>query len=247
METNEKKFNTLDLVKRIIAFLFVSLGISLIATLISDPLYNALSSIYQDQELINQTNLYLNFICYFVAFIVTVALLFKDELMKTLKGFMIPKNVKDGLAIGVVILAVTMSYNLIINLFDIGSNQNEQAVDSMITINPLISFFTVGIFGPIVEEIGYRYGLFGSIKKFSRIGAYIVTVLVFALIHFNLTPSMTSEEIIIEFLNLPTYLFSAFMLSYAYENNDSLTTSIVAHGVNKLTSVIFSVLAMLLA
>lgn len=79
-----------------------------------------------------------------------------------------------------------MFYNIIIQniIPNISENQNEDAVRSIITLNPFLSTIAVAIVGPIVEEFTYRYGLFGALKKKSKKLAYFVTIILFALISF---------------------------------------------------------------
>lgn len=226
-------------VKKMGLFLVGFLGLSIISTIVQLAFGELIVSAMGDQA-----PAFLNFIVYFIGAIILCLIVWKNELINIFKGFKVPQNIKDGIAIGVIILAVTMSYNLLLSLImpSFGSNDNEASVDNMILINPVLSFITVVLLAPLVEEITYRYGLFAGIRKYSRVLAYIVTSLVFALIHFDF--NFTDQAVLInELLNLPTYIFAAVMLCYAYDKNTALATSMTAHLINNLTAVITTIIA----
>ena len=88
--------------------------------------------------------------------------------------------------------------------------------------------------GPIVEEFTYRYGLFGYVKKHNKTLAYVATILIFALIHFEFTTDV--DQLVNELLNLPSYLIGAIVLSIAYDKSDNLVVPIIAHIFNNLIS-----------
>ena len=226
-------------VKKMGLFLVGFLGLSIISAIVQLAFGELIVSAMGDQA-----SAFLNFIVYFIGAIILCLIVWKNELINIFKGFKVPQNIKDGIAIGVIILAVTMSYNLLLSLItpSFGSNDNEASVDNMILINPVLSFITVVLLAPLVEEITYRYGLFAGIRKYSRVLAYIVTSLVFALIHFDF--NFTDQAVLInELLNLPTYIFAAVMLCYAYDKNSALATSMTAHLINNLTAVITTIIA----
>lgn len=226
-----------DLLKRVIVFLLGFVGIYLIVLI--------LGLIRFDQLILNACNsetmvdALLNFTVYIVLFAIMLPILGRYVLIDIIKKFAIPQNIKDGIAFGIIIISATMLYNIIIQQFtDISSNQNEESVENIILTAPILSTLTVAIIGPIVEEITYRYGLFGSLKKGNRFLAYVGTILVFALIHFNF--SSDKKVLMNELLNLPTYLIAAGLLCYAYDRNESLATSITAHVFNNAISVILT-------
>ena len=69
--------------------------------------------------------------------------------------------------------------------------------------------------------------------------AYIVTSLVFGLIHFNFFA--TGDALINELLNLPSYVISGFLLTLAYDKFGFACSS-VAHIVNNLFSIVVSMI-----
>ena len=148
------------------------------------------------------------------------------------------KHILIGLGIGALLIGVTMLYNFIVSLFiKVEVNQNEMYAETLIKAYPAISFFIIGVAGPVCEEITYRFGLFGAIRKKNKILAYIVTFLVFAFIHFDFTGNMVSE-----LLNLPSYLIAGLALSFAYDKF-GMECSITAHIVNNMFAIIMTLLA----
>jgi membrane protease YdiL (CAAX protease family) len=96
---------------------------------------------------------------------------------------------------------------------------------------PLISFINFVLLGPIVEELTYRLGLFSFLKQRNRWVAYIVTVGLFAIIHFN----FNQDNIINELLNLPFYATAGLYFCWLYEKQ-GFAVATIAHITNNLIS-----------
>lgn len=78
---------------------------------------------------------------------------------------------------------------------------------------------------PIVEELMFRAGLFGWLRKYSRVGAYIVCMLAFSLYHvwaFALQDPMN-------LLYIVQYLPVSFLLCRCYERSNTIWTPIFFH------------------
>ena len=183
-------------------------------------------------------NNYLNIICYTIAFAILICVIQREQFDKLINSFKEHKSIINGIAIGILIVTLTLCYNLIVNNFiKTGANLNEQSVDSLVYREPVLSFFVIVIIAPIFEEYVYRFGLFGFFKDINPKLAYIITIIVFALIHFNVSddPNIMLNEL----LNLPTYLFAALSLSFAYDKY-GMSACIVAHIVNNLLAYISS-------
>ena len=174
------------------------------------------------------------------AYLISITMLFCligrtyfDQLIQEIKKH---NNLIRGIAIGVIIVTVTILYNLLLNtIVKTGSNIIEQSVESLSIRRPLEAFFIIVLIAPIFEEYIYRFGLFGFFKKKNRFLAYAVTILLFALIHFNI--SSDPSEMINELLNLPSYLLAAGILSFAYDKY-GISVSIYAHMFNNLIAFI---------
>ena len=178
----------------------------------------------------------MNTIRYVLLSITFIVLLF-PRLKVLFKKFLDWKGDLLGIAFGFGIILITIGYNLIIsNFIDPGTNANEVAAESMIVVYPVLSIIVLGILGPVCEEITYRYGLFSMLDKKSKILAYILTPLVFAIIHFDFTGDLK-----VELLNLPTYIIAGLSLSFVYDKF-GFNTAVVAHITNNIYAVIVTLI-----
>ena len=134
-----------------------------------------------------------------------------------------------GLAIGVSILLFDSTYMRLVNLFySTGTGGNETSIRLVINRYPVASVIIFGLVGPICEELTYRVGMFNLVKRWNRIAAYIVTGVLFGLIHMDFGGNIATEFII-----LPTYIAPGLLLSFAYDLYD-LPCSLTAHITNNL-------------
>ena len=142
-----------------------------------------------------------------------------------------------GIGFGLAVILIPAIYDTIINLFyPHGVNANEAGLRSFIPAYPYLSIIFLCILGPMCEELTYRVGLFGLLRKKKWV-AYLASILVFAFMHFD----FTSKDMITELVNLPSYMISALIFAYAYDKF-GFTTSWTAHMMNNLFAVV-SILA----
>ncbi|MCQ2796525.1 MAG: CPBP family intramembrane metalloprotease [Bacilli bacterium] len=134
-----------------------------------------------------------------------------------------------------VITAFSYAYQAIFNGcgYPIADSDNQTALVKMCKNWPALTFFFVVLLAPLTEEITYRLGLFTLLRKRNRYLAYVVTILIFALGHFN----FTAKDIVNEFINLPLYVVPAFVLTALYEY-EGVSSSVYAHVLNNLISFI---------
>lgn len=185
---------------------------------------------------------YTNFIQYTVLFVISVLIVILGKsLPAILKDFKKFRTYLYGIGLGIIVIFVSVAYNSIIGLIlpNLGTNDNQSAVEAVITIHPLLSLVWIPFLGPIVEEFTYRFGLFNVLRKINRVFAYVLTSIIFGLIHFN----FMGENIWIELINLPPYIFSGLLFSYIYDR-ENVATSIVAHVTNNLVSYLATVFYM---
>lgn len=188
-----------------------------------------------------------NFIRYSVTLAIMLVMLFIGKaLIPILSHFKKLRTYLYGIGFGFLAIFLSVAYNLLVGLIfkDYGSNQNQNLVEEVIKLNPLLSLLWIPFFGPIVEEFTYRFGLFGSLKKINRTVAYVVTGLFFGLIHFNFPTAGDpnyNRQLLIEIVNLPSYILSGLLFNYIYEK-ENLGTSIVAHVTNNFVSYIASII-----
>lgn len=117
------------------------------------------------------------------------------------------------------------------------ANGNQANVISMVLANPVACVFIIGILGPFSEELAYRAGLFGFASRLGKKWGYIIGILVFAFIHFDVTALSSGEAFLAEIVALPTYLGSAAVLCFLYDRF-GFGASYTAHALNNLVSVL---------
>ena len=180
----------------------------------------------------------INFVSYFTIFGILTGILVLDahDLLKSFKGW---RPIVAGLIGLGAILVFNMIYNSILSFLGlvIKDNANENSINSIVAQYPLLSLLVFGLIGPICEEITYRVGLFSFFSRIHKIVAYVLTIIIFAFIHFD----FASTTIINELLNMPLYGFAAFVFCYLYDNY-GFAGSVYAHISNNVLSIATAIL-----
>lgn len=112
-------------------------------------------------------------------------------------------------------------------LFAINSidNPNNSAVIDMAAENGRQMFIMTVVMAPIVEELIFRAGIFGLLRKYNRVAAYAVSMLLFSVYHiWGYAISDPSYWIYVI-----QYLPVSFLLCRCYERCDSIWGSIGLH------------------
>lgn len=240
MQTKEYPLSTpaFPLRKQILYFSLGWLGFQVIATIIQitiGTIYSYASHITLQEALRNLTVQMLINATAYIALIVTLLLIGNKDLFKIVKSFKQWQSYLAGAICFGSIIAFNIFYGLIVNLLKtpVSGNSNQQALETMDSLYPIISMVVFGFIGPICEELTYRTGLFSLLKRKNRVVAYLVTIVVFALIHFDFTA--TKETIVNELLNLPYYMFAAFAFSFTYDRF-GFAGSVTGHIINNVFS-----------
>ena len=190
---------------------------------------------------LNAANAILTLTVYPLLLIALLLSLWEDfvPIVKTFKNW---QNILYGIAFGAGLIGFSYLYNYIIAVTGAGtSNENQQQVETAITLYPVACVFVLGIIGPICEELTYRLGLYGFIRKKNMWAAVIVSSLLFGLIHFNFGVQ-DKEQLINELLNLPSYIISGAILGFAYEKG-GLASSCTAHIMNNFIATLVLILS----
>ena len=175
----------------------------------------------------------LNLIIYAFIFAAMMGVIFLDipKFIKIFKGW---KPYVFAIAFVAGIMFFDSFYVNLVNLFrPVDTSANEEAVRSVIDIYPVASVFMLGIIGPFCEELAYRVGLFGLLRRVNRVLAYVVSGIVFGLMHFH----FNSSDLINELIFLPTYIVPGILFALAYDLF-GLPCSLAAHITNNLIAVI---------
>ena len=184
------------------------------------------------------SNLILNGASYLTVAIIFIILIKDDssEFFKSFKGW---RPYVAGLIGFSAIIIFNIVYSNILNATGlvIADNTNEASLNSIVVDYPFASLLIFAFIGPIVEELTYRVGLFSFMRRVNVVVAYIVTIIVFTLIHFDFSSSTMTNEL----LNIPFYAFAAFTFTFLYEKY-GLAGSASAHITNNLFSLLSTIL-----
>lgn len=105
------------------------------------------------------------------------------------------------------------------------NNPNNQAVMDLAADASGTTAALAIYIAPIVEELMFRAGVFGWLRKYSRVGAYAGSMLLFALYHVWAF-ALQDPVYLIYILQ---YLPISFLLCRCYEHTDSIWTPIFLH------------------
>ena len=124
-----------------------------------------------------------------------------------------------------VMLCCNMLFGMLLNFISGEGNPNNQAVTDM----ALISYGPVAAMAvylaPIVEEMLFRAGIFGTLRHYNRISAYVIGVLSFSVYHVwsfaIIEPSY--------WIYVLQYIPVSFLLCRIYESTNSIWSGIFFH------------------
>ena len=119
------------------------------------------------------------------------------------------------------------------------SNPNNATLAEMATKDYRKVLGMAVFLGPIVEEVLFRGVIFGALLKRARLAAYIVSVVLFALLHvWQYAVAEQSTSVLLYTLD---YLPVGFILAWCYERSGNLWTPILFHmGINASALAIMS-------
>lgn len=175
--------------------------------------------------------------------LIVFGVIIKFETLKQLFVKAFDKQVlKYGAICALCMMGVSIFYNSIVEVvFEIGEggNANQEGIVDLIKSNAFLGFLAVVVFAPVVEELTYRYCIFGGLLKYKKIVAYLVASLVFMAMHGVSSYTAAggfNKEFLLELVYLPPYLFSGLALAYVYDKTGNLGSSTLAHLLNNLIS-----------
>ncbi|MDY6063305.1 MAG: type II CAAX endopeptidase family protein [Erysipelotrichaceae bacterium] len=128
-------------------------------------------------------------------------------------------------------LGLMLVANLIIgNLLNLigSSSENEAALKEVMNLSLPLLFVNAVIFAPIVEEAVFRLAIFRPLREKNRIVAYVVSSVLFGLLH------VIGSANLINYLQIILYASMGYFLAKNYEKNNSLIASISLHFLNNL-------------
>ena len=193
------------------------------AGMVISEIFVALFLTFIDDNLLKRTILLAgSYFLMFIGLLLIVLLTRKNYFFSKFKN---PFDYLFGFAYAGGIVVTTLIISLIVNIFYSGGDNANQAAAIELSQNyPLITSIVLCLLGPICEEMTYRVGLYSFLRRINKYLAMAVTVIVFAMIHFD----FESPDIINELWSLPTYLACGVILTVAYEHRGP-ACSIAAH------------------
>lgn len=172
---------------------------------------------------------------YFLGYLITlliVAFKFRKKLLEDAKNFKIDVkgNVKN--IVIVYIGSILLMYIANAILYKIFGNiaSNEASIRDVLFKSPLLMGLSFGLFGPIIEELCFRYPYRDA--KIKKEFKFIIYTVIFALVH------IIGDFSISGFLYIIPYLFLSISIGYSFYKTDNIYTSIIAHVFNNAFSII---------
>lgn len=120
----------------------------------------------------------------------------------------------------------------IADLFAAETAGNQQIVDEIVVSDWILSMMIFGLFGPIVEEIIFRYIIMGKIYTYGKVRAILVSSVLFGILHMS---RISMAEFLI-------YFISGIYLGVVYDKTKRISVCIGAHCFHNLISILLSVL-----
>lgn len=178
-----------------------------------------------------------NIIYYYLLFAVTI-LIFHGFLARTSRNFV--DNLGEAcktVVVGLIALygLNELVYRLTSLLMNNQTNLNDTAISAQIQNAPHMTLLIVIFLAPFVEEVLFRGLVFGNLKGKSRTVAYLVSCLLFALLH--VWQFAVVRQDMTYFLLMLQYLVPGLVLAWVYDHTGTLWTAIGLHVATNALSV----------
>lgn len=121
---------------------------------------------------------------------------------------------------------VVLNYAIIIFGIEIPNANNDNIID-LISKNIYTMAAITVIMAPIVEEVLFRGVLFGTFRKKSKVLAFVVSILLFAVYHVWASVYVYQDWIYL--LGMIDYLPAGFALAWVYERSNNIWYCILLH------------------
>lgn len=231
-----------------LGFRALGLIIGFIAMFVGQSAYGLSGQSLTDWLNTGSTNFWITIPAYVCLIAFLLLDLWKDGIKELFRSFKNPWSYLYGVGGFIAIIVFNLIHNFIIGLIfasaglpSPGVNANEAGLREMMYTNIPLFFIVICIIGPLCEELTYRAGIFSFFARTKRWVAYVVSGIIFGLIHFSWDFS-SSEAVIRELCNLPTYIGAGLVFGFIYEKG-GISASFTAHMLNNVTSTIISLVS----
>ena len=130
-------------------------------------------------------------------------------------------------------MLMNLAVSGLLSLFvDAAENPNNEAVMGLVRVETNKMNTIAIFFAPFVEEMIFRAGIFGTIRRRSRVLAYLVSILLFSVYHvwgYALSDPM-------RWLYVIQYIPAAYLLCRCYERADCIWASLFFHMLTNFVS-----------
>lgn len=178
-----------------------------------------------------------NVLYYYILFAATVVI-FHGFLARTSRNLL--DNLSGAckaLALGLIALygLNELVYRLTNLLLRNQTNLNDTTISAQIADAPHMTLLIVVFLAPFVEEVLFRGLVFGNLRTKSPLAAYLVSCLLFALLHVWQFAVVNQD--ITYFLLMVQYLVPGLVLAWAYDHSGTLWASVGLHAAANALSV----------
>lgn len=170
-----------------------------------------------------------NMIYYYLLFAVTL-IIFHGFLARTSRQFAQCLGAAcRTMAVGLVALygLNELMYRLTRLIASNQTNLNDTTISAQIDAAPHMTLLIVVFLAPFVEEVLFRGLVFGNLKSKSPVVAYLLSCLLFALLHVWQFAVVSRD--LTYFLLMLQYLVPGLVLAWVYDHSGTLWTSIGLH------------------
>lgn len=125
-------------------------------------------------------------------------------------------------------LGLNLCINSLMLLLNFDSNPNNSAVVDLAELKMGPTAAMAIFLAPIVEELVFRGGVFGLLRRYNRLLAYVVSILVFGLYHIW----SSAIENPLDLIYIIQYIPASYALCRCYERTNSIWAGIFLHMLN---------------
>lgn len=160
----------------------------------------------------------------YISLFLIALLLFGEDLIRCIKKID-ERGFEQLVIIGFFTLVANVVAGILLSCLNVG-NDNQVTLDSMTDHNVILLKLATIIFAPIVEELVYRYGIYGMFKKNHFFGCIIATFL-FAFSHVWRFVVMEGKWI--QLIAMLPYLAFGLGLNILYQRTKNVIYPIMLH------------------
>ena len=170
-----------------------------------------------------------NFFCYFPLFILYLAV-YWNTLVESLKKL----KKEDFKYLGIwVFYTVFLMVVVAIAVDRIGIINKNDTVE--IAQNYIMGFITAVIFGPVIEELMYRFFIFRSLERINKVFGHILAALIFGFVHVWHYVLLDGD--LTQLVSMSAYLIIGLGASTLYSKNKNICYPIFLHSLINLIAV----------